>query len=67
MKRVWPTTIVTDNNLRVQICGIRKVMIEHRKLLICVPGRSYRLLRPIHSVHTASTFLTRPEFSQVAR
>jgi DNA-binding winged helix-turn-helix (wHTH) protein len=24
MKRVWPTTIVTDNNLRVQICGIRK-------------------------------------------
>jgi DNA-binding winged helix-turn-helix (wHTH) protein len=48
MKRVWPTTIVTDNNLRVQICGIRKVMIEHRKLLICVPGRGYRLLRPIH-------------------
>jgi DNA-binding winged helix-turn-helix (wHTH) protein len=58
MERVWPTTIVTDNNLRVQICGIRKVMVDHRKLLICVPGRGYRLLRPVHPVHATSTFVS---------
>jgi DNA-binding winged helix-turn-helix (wHTH) protein len=67
MDRVWPTTIVADNNLRVQICGIRKVMGEHHKLLVCVPGRGYRLLRPVHPVHAASPFVARPDLSQAAR
>ena len=66
MDRVWPTTIAAENNLRVQICGIRKVMAEYRELLICVPGRGYRLLRPVHHVHMASTFVATPNSSQVA-
>ena len=49
INRVWPTTIVSDNNLRVHVCGIRKVMGEHRRLLVCVPGRGYRLLRPVEA------------------
>jgi DNA-binding winged helix-turn-helix (wHTH) protein len=67
MDRVWPTTIVADNNLRVQICGIRKVMGEHHRLLVCVPGRGYRLLRPVHQVYAASTSVTRSDSIQVAQ
>jgi DNA-binding winged helix-turn-helix (wHTH) protein len=67
MDRVWPTTVVADNNLRVQICGIRKVMGEHHKLLVCAPGRGYRLLRPVYPVLAASTFVARPDLNQPAR
>jgi DNA-binding winged helix-turn-helix (wHTH) protein len=45
--QVWPTTIVGDNNLRVQVSTIRKMMGAHRKLLVSVPGLGYRLLRPV--------------------
>ncbi|WP_341315369.1 winged helix-turn-helix domain-containing protein [Paraburkholderia sp. IMGN_8] len=67
MDRVWPTTIVEDNNLYVHICRIRKVMDEHRKLLICAPGRGYRLLRPVQPTHAASTFVARTDARQAAR
>ncbi|WP_158906055.1 winged helix-turn-helix domain-containing protein [Burkholderia sp. L27(2015)] len=45
--QVWPTTIVGENNLRVQISMIRKMMGAHRKLLVSVPALGYRLLRPV--------------------
>jgi DNA-binding winged helix-turn-helix (wHTH) protein len=67
MHRVWPTTIVAENNLRVQICGIRKVLVDNSKLLVCVPGRGYRLLRPVHQAHAAWNFVARPDSSQVAQ
>jgi predicted ATPase/DNA-binding winged helix-turn-helix (wHTH) protein len=55
--RVWPTTIVVDNNLHVHICQIRKIMGVHRKLLVAVPGRGYRLLRSAEPAQATSTFI----------
>jgi DNA-binding winged helix-turn-helix (wHTH) protein len=65
--QVWPTTIVADNNLRVHICKIRKIMGEHRRLLASVPGRGYRLLRPFQPAHAVSTFVTRTDSLQAAQ
>ena len=49
INRVWPTTVVADNNLHVHISAIRKVLGRHRNLLLSVPGLGYRLLRPDRS------------------
>lgn len=43
MRRVWPETVVVDNNLHVHICAIRKMLGEQANLLVAVPGRGYRL------------------------
>jgi len=56
---VWPTTVVGENNLRVQISMIRKMMGAHRKLLVAVPGRGYRLLRPVQLAQARVQLLSR--------
>lgn len=43
MQRVWPDTIVEENNLQVQIAAVRKILDRHRDLIVTVPGRGYRL------------------------
>jgi len=47
--RVWPTTIVDENNLRVHITALRKALGEtqqHAPYILNVPGRGYRLAAP---------------------
>jgi predicted ATPase/DNA-binding winged helix-turn-helix (wHTH) protein len=46
MARVWPNTIVEENNLQVQIATLRKVLGEDRELIRTVPGRGYLLVEP---------------------
>jgi hypothetical protein len=42
MRRVWPGTIIEDNNLQVQISALRKVLGRDADLLITtVPRRGY--------------------------
>lgn len=43
IRRVWPDTIVVENNLHVQISAIRKMLGTRSDLLVSVPGRGYRL------------------------
>ncbi|MFM0208533.1 winged helix-turn-helix domain-containing protein [Paraburkholderia sediminicola] len=43
MRRVWPDTVVVDNNLHVHISAIRKMLGASSNRLIAVPGRGYRL------------------------
>lgn len=43
MRRVWPHTVVLDNNLYVHISAIRKMLGRQSNLLVAVPGRGYRL------------------------
>jgi DNA-binding winged helix-turn-helix (wHTH) protein len=43
MRRVWPDTVVADNNLHIHISAIRKMLGASSKRLIAVPGRGYRL------------------------
>jgi predicted ATPase len=43
--RVWPRTIVDENNLRVHIASLRKVLCDDRTqtpYILNVPGRGYR-------------------------
>jgi DNA-binding winged helix-turn-helix (wHTH) protein len=64
---VWPDTVVAENNLRVHICMIRKMMGDHRKLLISVPGRGYRLLRPVQPAYFISTLAVHSDSTRSAR
>jgi DNA-binding winged helix-turn-helix (wHTH) protein/TolB-like protein/Tfp pilus assembly protein PilF len=45
MREVWPDTVVEENNLTVNISGLRKALgdtVANPKLIITVPGRGYR-------------------------
>ncbi|MBN3834238.1 winged helix-turn-helix domain-containing protein [Burkholderia sp. Ac-20344] len=44
MRRVWPHTIVEENNLQVHIASLRKALARDRDLIVTVPGRGYRLV-----------------------
>jgi predicted ATPase/DNA-binding winged helix-turn-helix (wHTH) protein len=56
LRRVWPNTIVEENNLQVHISSLRKLLGESRDLIKTTPGRGYRLvlprdeLRPVQSI-----------------
>lgn len=42
--RVWPETVVEENNLQVQIAVLRKALGTDRELIRTVPGRGYQLV-----------------------
>ena len=44
LSRVWPDTVVEENNLQVHISALRKLLGKHRELIRTVPGRGYRLV-----------------------
>ncbi|WP_431822979.1 ATP-binding protein [Burkholderia sp. F1] len=44
MQRVWPHTVVEENNLQVHIAALRKALAGDRDLIVTVPGRGYRLV-----------------------
>ena len=41
MRRVWPSTVVDECNLRVQMSALRKVLGEDREIIKTIPGRGY--------------------------
>jgi TolB-like protein/DNA-binding winged helix-turn-helix (wHTH) protein/Flp pilus assembly protein TadD len=49
MARVWPDTVVEENNLVVQISALRKALGEDRELIRTVSGRGYRFIAEIRS------------------
>lgn len=56
--RVWPTTIVDENNLRVHIASLRKILSDEgiqTPHILNVPGRGYRFAATVerHSIETA--------------
>jgi TolB-like protein len=47
MARVWPGTVVEENNIQVHVSALRKVFSEGgdgQTFLVTVPGRGYRLI-----------------------
>ncbi|WP_322055494.1 winged helix-turn-helix domain-containing protein [Paraburkholderia bannensis] len=46
LARVWPTTIVEENNIQVHIAALRRLLGENRHLIQTVSGRGYRISRP---------------------
>src|SRR5713101_6277616 len=47
LSRVWPDTVVEENNLVVQISALRKALGEDRDLIRTVSGRGYRFVGEI--------------------
>lgn len=47
IRHVWPTTMIEESNLRVQVACLRKILGEDRDLLKTVPGRGYLLAADI--------------------
>jgi DNA-binding winged helix-turn-helix (wHTH) protein len=45
--RVWPDTVVEENNLVVQISALRKALGEDRDFIRTVSGRGYRFVAEI--------------------
>jgi len=43
-QRVWPDTVVEENNLQVHISALRKALGSGRDLIRTIPGRGYLLL-----------------------
>ena len=65
MRRVWPDTIVEDNNIQVHISALRRILGEDRDRILTVPGRGYRIVLPSYAdapdpeqQHEARTLLT---------
>jgi DNA-binding winged helix-turn-helix (wHTH) protein len=45
ISRVWPTTTVSEGNLRYQVALLRKAMGDDQDLIKTVAGRGYLLVR----------------------
>jgi DNA-binding response OmpR family regulator len=41
MGRVWPSTVVSENNVRVQIAALRRALGNDRDVIKTIPGRGY--------------------------
>ncbi len=54
LSRVWPDTVVEENNLVVQISALRKAMGEDRDFIRTVSGRGYRFVAEIRPSDAAS-------------
>jgi TolB-like protein len=50
MARVWPDTVVEENNLVVQISALRRALGEDRDFIRTVTGRGYRFIAEIRSL-----------------
>src|ERR1700756_708634 len=59
LSRVWPDTVVEENNLVVQISTLRKALGEDRDLIRTVSGRGYRFVAEIRTSAAASEAETR--------
>jgi predicted ATPase/DNA-binding winged helix-turn-helix (wHTH) protein len=51
IQRAWPTTTVSEHNLRVQIAALRKVLQdgERQEIILNLPGRGYQCVARVTS------------------
>jgi TolB-like protein/DNA-binding winged helix-turn-helix (wHTH) protein/Tfp pilus assembly protein PilF len=59
LSRVWPDTVVEENNLVVQISTLRKALGADRDFIRTVSGRGYRFVAEIRTSAAASDAETR--------
>jgi DNA-binding winged helix-turn-helix (wHTH) protein/TolB-like protein/Tfp pilus assembly protein PilF len=53
LEKVWPDTVVEENNLTVAMSGLRKALGEganDRRYIITIPGRGYRFVADVRSL-----------------
>jgi predicted ATPase/DNA-binding winged helix-turn-helix (wHTH) protein len=66
-KRVWPSTVVDDHNIEVQISALRKALGGDRDLIRTEAGRGYRLAATITLVTAGSASMPPGSTSLAAR
>ena len=66
LSRVWPDTVVEENNLVVQISALRKALGEDRDFIRTVSGRGYRFVAEIRTSITATDAETRVDHRAAA-
>lgn len=69
MARVWPGTIVTDNNLQVQISALRRALASEdggAAWLKTVAGRGYRFVAPLREAGNSAAAFAPPATSKPA-
>jgi TolB-like protein/DNA-binding winged helix-turn-helix (wHTH) protein/Flp pilus assembly protein TadD len=66
LSRVWPDTVVEENNLAVQISTLRKALGEDRDFIRTVSGRGYRFVAEIRISVAASDAETRVDCNAAA-
>jgi DNA-binding winged helix-turn-helix (wHTH) protein len=49
MSRVWPGIVVSEENLKVQMCALRKALGEDRDIIRTEFGRGYRFAAAVRS------------------
>jgi DNA-binding winged helix-turn-helix (wHTH) protein len=49
MSHVWPGIVVAEENLKCQICALRKALGEDRDFIRTEIGRGYRITATVHS------------------
>src|SRR5215813_4193499 len=57
LQRVWPDTVVEENNLARNISALRKALDEHpneHQYILTVPGRGYRFVASVREMDGAS-------------
>jgi DNA-binding winged helix-turn-helix (wHTH) protein len=54
VSRVWPTTVVDECNLRLQVTKLRKALGEDRDLIKTIPGRGYLFAADVPGEDVAS-------------
>jgi DNA-binding winged helix-turn-helix (wHTH) protein len=62
MRRVWPGIVVSEENLKVQICAVRKALGADRDIIRTEVGRGYRFTAVLHTPVAvgARQYRTRP-------
>jgi predicted ATPase/DNA-binding winged helix-turn-helix (wHTH) protein len=59
MRRVWPATIVEENNIQVAVSALRKALGRHAAAIRTIAGRGYRLVVPPLGTNTNVSAETR--------
>ena len=70
LQKVWPDTIVEENNLTVAMSGLRKALgrgVQDPRYILTVPGRGYRFIAEVWTdQHSLESEKAREENSQAA-
>ena len=62
MARIWPGTVVTEWNLKAQVCTLRKALGGGREFIRSEHGRGYRFTGAIRSSSDQDGFQRPPQF-----
>ena len=60
---VWPSTLVDESNLRLQVSVLRKALGPDRDLIKNVPGRGYLFLMESECATPSSASASEPDFT----